>query len=265
VLFTILPAEINASVSEERRGWANSLTWASLRMSALPGNLLALLLLGESDDGGSGDGHNATKTTNSDGADATQPHGWSDDSSPVFVGLAALCLAGAVILLGVRSTTSARAVGAGSSAQGDDPEKEAGKEGFVLIIRHSPVLRALLPLFFFSGLNIGLIYGTLSALIPVIMVPKLFVVISMVEVVGSVSAGKVADSIGSGAVLLAALLAQGLGVICVCAAALAGGEGGGWQWYVLVIQELATFCRPHPVHSSTHMILLNCTQTCLCS
>ena len=28
VLFTVLPAEVNACVPEERRGWANSLTWA---------------------------------------------------------------------------------------------------------------------------------------------------------------------------------------------------------------------------------------------
>ena len=27
------------------RGWANSLTWASLRLSAVPGNLVALFLL----------------------------------------------------------------------------------------------------------------------------------------------------------------------------------------------------------------------------
>jgi hypothetical protein len=119
VLFTVLPAEINSSVSPEHRGWANSLTWASLRLSAIPGNLLALSLLKDGDDDGS------TSTADD------KLHlfvGWSTHS-PVFIGLAALCCAGALVLMLVRPRTS----GAPAAAVADGINACARWQSLVLV------------------------------------------------------------------------------------------------------------------------------------
>jgi hypothetical protein len=228
VLFTVGPAEVNCCVAPERRGWANSLTWASLRMSAVPGNLVALWLLRDAQDPGSGGG--------SDGATR---HGWTD-SSPVFVALSALCLLGAFILLLMRIQPPA--LTADSAA--DQQEKKA--DSLVTLLsgglgaRNATTIRSLLPLCFFSGLNIGLIYGCLPALMPVLQVPKVYIVIAAAEVLGSVSAGRLADtSLGSSAVLWISFVIEGVAVLCVCFVAnRTDGDGtginsggSGW-WYV---------------------------------
>jgi hypothetical protein len=221
VLFTVGPAEVNCCVAPERRGWANSLTWASLRMSAVPGNLVALWLL--KDEPGSSGGGDATR------------RGWTG-SSPVFVALSALCLLGAFFLLLMRIQPPA--LTADSAA--DQQEKKA--DSLVTLLsgglgaRNATTIRSLLPLCFFSGLNIGLIYGCLPALMPVLEVPKVYIVIAAAEVLGSVAAGRLADtSFGSGAVLWSSLVIEAVAVLCVCFVAShthdSGGDGGSGWWY----------------------------------
>lgn len=235
VLFTVGPAEVNCCVAPERRGWANSLTWASLRMSAIPGNLVALWLLQDA------------AHTDESSSGATR-HGWTE-SSPIFVALSALCLAGAVILLLMQIQTSALSSPVGGKRNKDSQEQQKD-DGFIALLngglgaRNSIAIRSLLPLFFFSGLNIGLIYGCLPALMPVLQVPKVYIVIAAAEVLGSVCAGRLADtSFGSSAVLWISFVIEGAAVLCVCAVAnRTGGDdsgteigsssgGSGW-WYV---------------------------------
>eukprot|EP01043_Picozoa_sp_COSAG02_P071113 COSAG02_NODE_12866_length_1479_cov_10.958809_1_plen_229_part_01 len=116
VLFTVGPAEVNCCVAPERRGWANSLTWASLRMSAVPGNLVALWLL-------QGAAH-----TDGSGTSASQHvHGWTE-TSPVFIALSALCMAGTVILLLMRIQPSVLAplINGESSKESQDQQTDDG-------------------------------------------------------------------------------------------------------------------------------------------
>ena len=226
VLFTVGPAEVNSVVTPERRGWANSLTWASLRMSAVPGNLVALALLKDPADGSAA----------SSSSSAEHARGWTD-SSPVFLGLSVLCMIGAFILLLMRIQTAATR----SIQPGVEQKQEHKDDGFIRILNGgfggntSSAIRALLPLFFFSGLNIGLIYGCLPALMPVIQVPKAYIVIAAAEVLGSVTAGRVADTrLGSSAVLWFSLIVEVVAVLCVCYvadhtdSAESDGESNGW-------------------------------------
>ena len=53
----------------------------------------------------------------------------------------------------------------------------------------------------FSGFNIGIIYGSLSGLMPVLFVPKAFIVVSAVECVGSLAFGKLSDRVGTNFVI----------------------------------------------------------------
>jgi hypothetical protein len=58
-----------------------------------------------------------------------------------------------------------------------------GGGGVLQLVKQCPHLKCLIPLMFFSGFNIGIIYGSLSGLMPVLVVPKAYVVIATVEVV----------------------------------------------------------------------------------
>ena len=103
-------------------------------------------------------GKHSNGTATDDGGKDGAHH---SSSSSVFVGLASLCLAGAVILLFVRPSSD-------EAAQRKDPdgpgfiqrpptvkEKSEG-DGFFMLMRSSRAIWLLVPLFFFSGLNIGI-------------------------------------------------------------------------------------------------------------
>ena len=155
-------------------------------MSAVPGNLVALWLLEKNHD-------------ESHGSTSASERGWTE-SSPVFCGLSALCLMGALVLLLVRTSeelehASVRQGGVGGARQqqaAGSKEEQQQQNDFMRMLTGglgasiSARIHALLPLFFFSGLNIGLIYGCLPALMPVLEVPTVYIVIAGAEVVGSV-------------------------------------------------------------------------------
>eukprot|EP01047_Picozoa_sp_COSAG01_P052105 COSAG01_NODE_5447_length_4258_cov_13.569127_4_plen_102_part_00 len=67
----------------------------------------------------------------------------------------------------------------------------SGDDGFVRILRTNEKIWWLLPLFLFSGVNIGLIYGCLPGLIPTRTIPIVFIFLALAEIVGSLGAGKV--------------------------------------------------------------------------
>lgn len=237
VLWTIQPTELNRCTTDENRGFYNSLMWSSLKLSGIPGNVVALLVLQSHG--------NAPKP-------APMPFTWVPgltDNSGLFIALGSMCGLGSFMFLlfkqnmdsatptPTRSTNMAWGAALCDSvcfhdnpatrtpdaekADADDAAREdkrqvqqeahtstAGEQGqaqgcgsFVALLRRCPHIKCLVPLMLFSGFNIGVIYGSLSGLMPVLFVPKAFIVIASVECLGSLACGKISDRCGSDSVL----------------------------------------------------------------
>jgi MFS-type transporter involved in bile tolerance (Atg22 family) len=94
----------------------------------------------------------------------------------------------------------------------------------------------LTPLMLFSGINGAFLFCVLPGLMPLMLVPKVSMVIAVVEFVMCFAYGRIADASGSGSVLATSLCVQVVSVVFLCYVALVRDDTDKEAlWYVATV------------------------------
>jgi hypothetical protein len=213
--------------------------WASVRLSALPGNLLALYLLSIEPASGGQERQrpsNATASSASDGSSVASSLviGWKDPESVLFSGLTCCILIGCALLLCCLHLPATL-----TSEEPCSPSPVPVQQDTPALLTVLRLHFRLTPLMLFSGLNVGFLFSSLPGLMPLMLVPKVSMVIAVVEFAMCFVYGHIADVCGSFPVFTMALCLQFAAVTLLCFLALSADVSKGpyaeiW-WYAATV------------------------------
>jgi hypothetical protein len=205
--------------------------WASVRLSSLPGNLLALYLLEAEPEGDAAPDLPASNASSGEGHSSTDlVLGWKVHS-PLFAAMACLVMFGSLMMCMVRTrgghdagedppppppaSDNSASDSASPPTSAGSPEKDADAAAPPLLESLISLWR-LIPLMLFSGLNGAFLFCVLPSLMPVLLVAKVSMIIAVVEFVMCFVYGRIADANGSGSVLVLSLCLELVSVVFLC-------------------------------------------------